>query len=102
MVDTVYTTQELKEKIAFILKNTKVKKAILFGSYAKGKANSNSDIDILIDSDNKIIGLEFYGIWEDISNYLKKNIDLIEKKELIPGGKIEKEILKTGVVIYEK
>lgn len=102
MVDTVYTTQELKEKIAFILKNTKVKKAILFGSYAKGKAKANSDIDLLIDSNNEIVGLEFYGIWEEISNYLKKNIDLIEKKELIPGGKIEEEILKTGVVIYEK
>ena len=74
----------------------------MFGSYAKGLANENSDIDILIDSHNEIVGLEFYGIWEEISNYLRKNIDLIEKKELISAGRMEKEILKTGVVIYEK
>lgn len=77
--------------LAVILKNTKVKKAILFGSYAKGKASEKSDIDLLIDSNNEIIGLEFYGIWYDISNYFNKQIDLIEKKNLSPVEKLNKK-----------
>ncbi len=43
------TIEEIKEKMVPILKNYPVNKAILFGSYAKGKATNRSDIDLYID-----------------------------------------------------
>ena len=100
MSNKTYTMDELRKKIGKILSNFPVEKAILFGSYAKGEATSNSDIDLVIDSNDQIQGLKFYGVRATLEDKLKKNFDLIEQEEIIKGGKIEKEIIKTGVIIY--
>ena len=98
----VYSIDEIKEILFHILSKTEVKKAILFGSYAKQKATKDSDIDILLDSDGKVKGLKFYAIMGQIKEKLNKDVDVIEKTEINKNSKIEKEIEKTGVVIYEK
>ena len=97
-----YTTLEIKETLFPIFSANPIDKAILFGSYAKGSARPTSDIDILIDSGGKIRGIEFYGILEDVSTAFDVPVDLIEVSDLVDGGKIQQEIAKTGVVIYEK
>lgn len=102
MTKKIYTITEIKKILKKSLKDTKVNKAILFGSYAKGEADENSDIDILVDSNGMIKGLEFFGILQTLVDALNKDIDLIEKKEIIAGGKIEQEIEKTGVLVYER
>lgn len=102
MTNKVYTINEIKKLLSISLKDTKVNKAILFGSYAKGEANRNSDIDLLIDSNGKIKGFELFGILQTLVEAFDKNIDLIEQKEIISGGKIEQEIEKTGILVYER
>ena len=102
MTKDIYTIDDIRKILAKSLKYTKVKKAILFGSYANGSADKNSDIDLLVDSNGTIVGMEFFGILQTLVESFNKDIDLIEKKEIISGGKIEKEIQRTGVVVYEK
>ncbi len=41
-----------------------VKKVVLFGSYVKDLANSESDVDLLLDGGSK--GLNFVGLIEDV------------------------------------
>lgn len=48
MSDTVYTISQLKERLIPIFINNRIKRAILFGSYGKGKATKESDIDLEI------------------------------------------------------
>lgn len=98
----IYSIEDIKNMIYEILANTEVEKAILFGSYAKNKPTKNSDIDILIDSKGKIKGLKFFAMVDKIREKLDKEVDVIEKLEIDKNSKIEKEIEKTGVVIYEK
>lgn len=95
-----YEIVKLKEDLTPIFKKYKVKKAILFGSYAKGKANKYSDVDILVDSGLK--GLKFYGLLEDISSKLSTSVDLIDKSQVVRNSEVDKEINATGVVIYER
>lgn len=102
MTTKIYSIEDIKNMIYEILANTEVEKAILFGSYAKNKPTKNSDIDILIDSKGKIKGLKFFAIVDEIREKLDKEVDVIEKLEIDKNSKIEKEIEKTGVVIYEK
>ena len=83
MTKEIYSIDKIRSILKKVLKNTKVDKAILFGSYVKGSANENSDIDLLIDSNNKIVGFEIFGILQTLTNSFKKEIDLIEKKEII-------------------
>lgn len=98
----IYSINDIKEMLKDVLKDTDVEKAILFGSYAKRTPTKDSDIDILIDSKGKIKGLKFFAIIEIIREKFDKNVDVIEKSEIDEGSKIEKEIEKTGVVVYER
>ena len=98
----IYSIEDIKRMIYEVLKETDVEKAILFGSYAKNNPTENSDIDILIDSNGKIKGLKFFAIIDLIREKFDKDVDVIEKTEINKNSRIEKEIEKTGVVIYEK
>jgi len=97
-----YTTDEIIAKLRPIFNAVPVERAILFGSYAKGRATSSSDIDILIDSNGKIRGIDFFGVLEDIVEALQIPVDLIEASQVIEGGRAQREIMETGVVIYER
>ena len=76
----------------------KIKKAILFGSTAKGLNNEKSDIDLVIDGNLK--GLKFFGFLEKASNLFNNDIDLIEQSQIIKGSRMERELANTGVIIY--
>ncbi|MEK6817207.1 MAG: nucleotidyltransferase domain-containing protein [Nanoarchaeota archaeon] len=65
----------LKEKITLILKKEWVKKAGIFGSYARGEQKKNSDIDILVEFDGSLLDLE--RLERILKEKLKKNIDLL-------------------------
>lgn len=98
----IYSIEDIKKILKEILNNTEVDKAILFGSYAKNTPTKYSDIDILIDSNGKVKGLKFYAIVDIIKEKFDKDVDVIEKSEIDRNSKIDKEIHKTGVVVYEK
>lgn len=101
-MEKVYTTDEIKAKLLPIFKAFPIYKAILFGSYAKGNPTQLSDIDIIIDSKGKIRGIDFFGVLEDITEALDIPVDLIEVSQIIDGCRMQQEIAKTGVVIYER
>ena len=72
----------------------------MFGSYAKGLATGNSDIDIVIDSNGESLNIHFYGLLEQIIEKLNKNVDLFEISEIKKGSPIFEEIHKEGVLLY--
>ena len=100
MCDTIYTIDDIKMALHPIFVKHSVKKAVLFGSYVKGLANSNSDVDLLLDSGLR--GLRFVGLIEDVRSALNKEVDVFDETHIIPNSKIFSEISKDGVVIYEK
>ncbi|HRT53348.1 MAG TPA: nucleotidyltransferase domain-containing protein [Flavobacteriales bacterium] len=55
-----------------------VKKAYVFGSFARGEADDRSDIDLLVELDHtRPIGWEFYGWWDELEVLLKRKVDLV-------------------------
>lgn len=93
---------EIKITVEPIVKNTKVRKMMLFGSYAKGIASENSDIDLFMDSGGEITGLDFYNLKSKIEDAFKTNIDLLPDLDVIPSSPVERQINESGVVIYER
>lgn len=102
MTTKIYSINDIKKMLSEILNNTDVERAILFGSYAKNTPTQNSDIDILIDSNGKVKGLKFFAIIDMIKEKFDKDVDVIEKSEIDKNSKIEKEIERTGVIVYER
>jgi len=97
-----YTANEIKAKLIPIFDAVPVEKAILFGSYAKGNPTVASDVDILIDCNGMIRGIDFFGILDDITEALNISVDLIEASQIIADGRVQHEIAETGIVIYER
>lgn len=102
MSEKVYTIEEIKKILNNILKNTTVYSVVLFGSYAKNSADKNSDLDFIIDTKETLMGFKLYSLISKIEEAFKKQVDAFEKTEIIENSKIDEEIKKTGVVVYEK
>lgn len=68
--------KKITDKIIPILLKYKVRKASLFGSYAKGKFDKKSDVDILFQPPEDM-GLEVVSLKRDLEKKLKKKVDLI-------------------------
>ena len=94
----IYTVNDIKRILQPVFKKHNIKKAVLFGSYAKGEADAKSDIDIMVDCNLR--GLAFYGLLEDVVNAVGLQVDLLDRRQIIPASKIQTEIKNTGVVIY--
>ncbi len=88
--------EELKLKIIKILKKNKIKKAGIFGSYARGEQKKNSDIDIIIEP-AKGMGLEFIGVKLELEDKLGRKIDLVTYKGIHPF--LKKKVLNEEIKI---
>ena len=94
----VYDIEEIKRRLTPVFQRYGVRKAVLFGSYARGEARPVSDVDILVDSG--LIGFAFFGFGHDVTQALQKEIDLFDVREVILNSRIDREIKSTGVRIY--
>ncbi|MCL2158408.1 MAG: nucleotidyltransferase domain-containing protein [Oscillospiraceae bacterium] len=75
----VYTIEQLKERIAPIAKKYNLPAVYVFGSYARGEATEDSDVDILVDKANTVLKGMFAmgGLYNDLSEAIEKRIDLV-------------------------
>lgn len=98
--------QKIKEQLLPLLQKSSVKKVILFGSYATGKATRRSDLDLLIIMDTQKRFFNRHDDFEDIYEAFKGfAVDLLiytpEELERISHRRFIKDILNQGEVVYE-
>jgi predicted nucleotidyltransferase len=94
----IYDVMEIKRRLEPVFITNHVKSAVLFGSYALGRATADSDVDILVDSGLR--GLDFVGLIENVREALQKNVDLIDVYYVQKHSKIEHNVNMSGVLIY--
>ena len=80
----IYTIDEIKEKVAPVAKKYNLKAVYLFGSYARGEAGEDSDVDLLIDRSGSTINSMFDmgGLYNDMEESVGKEIDIITQDTL--------------------
>ena len=57
-------------------------------------------MDLLVDSNLR--GLRFVGFMEEIRSAVDKEVDVFDITHIEKGSKIEEEIERTGVLLYEE
>ncbi len=79
MESKIYTFDEIKLITKSVFEKYDIKKAYLFGSYARGEANSDSDIDIMIIKEGSKIAtlLNLAEFETELKKALNKNVDVI-------------------------
>ena len=76
MSDYLYSIEEIKDKVLPIFYEHGINEVYLFGSYAKGTANKDSDVDLLF-SANIIPGMVYLGeLKYALSSALGKEVDI--------------------------
>ncbi len=73
----VYTTEQIRSITAPIAAIYGIKSMSLFGSYARGEATEKSDVDILIERGAIRTAFQMGGLYADLSEGLKKELDLV-------------------------
>jgi len=98
----IHTIEEIAQKITPLFVNKGVTKVVLFGSYAKGVATKNSDIDLMVTAEDWVDIFDLSEISVNVSEVLNIPVDFITAEDVIPGGLADLEIKSSGRVIYEK
>ena len=79
----IYTIDEIKRTVAPIAKKYNIEKVWLFGSYARGEADENSDVDLLLDYERLGGGLfAIGGVYVDFEECFEKGVDIVAQKAM--------------------
>ena len=76
--------QILKEKKPDLQKRYPISELGVFGSYARGDNNEHSDIDILVDFNDRI-GIRFISLAHELEDTFKTKIDLVSRRGIKPN-----------------
>ena len=78
-----------------------IEKAWVFGSFSRGEQRPDSDIDILITFvPNTKMGLQFFGMIDDLEKLLNRSVDLVVEDDLLPFA--AKSANRDKKLIYER
>ena len=83
-----------------ILENVDCDAIVLFGSYARGTQNAESDIDIAIKPNTNISKKQIFYLSQDLEEEIKTEVDLINLDDI--NDSFRYEILINGKTIYCK
>ena len=90
--------EQIKDICIAVFEKYEIEYCYLFGSYAKGTATENSDVDLLIAT--PISGMKFYDLVEALREALHKKVDVLNREQLNDNLELMHEILKDGIKIY--
>ena len=83
MNNDVYTIEEITRRVVPVAKKYKLAAVYLFGSYARGDATPESDVDLLIDLTGSVIrGLNFVSLCDELEESLELKIDIVTMESL--------------------
>lgn len=80
----MYSVDEIREKVAPIARAHRLRAVYLFGSYARGDADENSDIDLLYDRTGSLITslLKASSMYADLKEQFDVPVDLVSADSL--------------------
>ena len=103
-----YTISEIQKRVKPVAEKYGLPLVYLFGSYARGEANADSDIDLLVEvRGTNALGWAFGGLSNDLEAALETPIDLITVASLEEPtdwrGKLHfrEAVKRERVVLYE-
>ena len=73
----VVTIKQIKERIKPVMQKFKIKEVYLFGSYSRGEANNNSDVDIYCESGDLKTLYDEVELKKLLEKSLGKKVDIV-------------------------
>jgi len=97
------TLDEIEKVVTPACDQFNVRRLDVFGSFARGEADSSSDIDLLVEFDDPADrpSKRFFGLLHYLEDHLDRQIDLVTVTGMKPPY-FRRRVLDERVVIYER
>ncbi len=99
MNDNVFTIENIISLVKPIAEKYQVKEIYLFGSYARGEANADSDVDFLVYGGEKFRLTMIFALAEELRETLKKDVDVFEIHEINENSTFYNTIMKERLLV---
>ena len=104
--EKVLSAYALRLLVQPVAKKYGLKEVYLFGSYARGEASADSDVDIMIEGGNIESAEDYFSVQRQLENAFGKPVDLIMANALRQdrsrtGKRLMSHIDRDKVVLYE-
>lgn len=96
---SVMSRGELETIIRELLHKYRAEYALLFGSYARGEATADSDIDVIVFGGENFRARDIFAFGEELRQRTNKDVDAFEIREVNVGTPFYEAVMEEGVRI---
>lgn len=101
----ILSVDSIRRMIMPVVNKYGIERVFLFGSYARGDATPQSDVDLIIEGGNSDGLLDFIRMKEALSGAVGKNVDVVERRAVDEntsrsGKRFRSHIERDQVLIY--
>ncbi len=100
----VYSFEEIQNRVLPIIRKYRIPAMYLFGSYARGDATEESDLDFLVDTTGTELTslLRLGALYCDLEEAFEKQIDLITVRAIMQDSSMESDAEFRKTVMKER
>ena len=95
----ILTLEKITSLVKPIAQRYGVKEIYLFGSYARGEATQNSDLDFLVFGGDNFKLTLIFALAEDLRKVLQKDVDVFEINEINTDSNFYNTIMKERLLV---
>ncbi len=99
MKDVVFTIETIIDMVKPIAKKYHVDQIYLFGSYARGEAGTDSDLDFLVYGGDNFKLTMIFALAEELREVLDKKVDVFEIHEINQESEFYNTIMKERLLV---
>ncbi|SHL03817.1 hypothetical protein SAMN05216582_1352 [Selenomonas ruminantium] len=99
MTVQIFTIENITTLVKPLAKKYQVKEVYLFGSYARGEADENSDLDFLVIGGEGFKLTQIFAFGEELREILNKRVDVFEINEINQDSEFYKTIMREKVLV---
>lgn len=100
----VYSFEEIQHRVLPIVEKYRIPAMYLFGSYARGEATEDSDLDFLVDTTGTDLTslLRLGALYCDLEDAFGKAIDLVTVRSIMQDSSMESDADFRNTVLKER
>lgn len=99
----VYTLEEIGRRVRPVAEKYRLRAVYVFGSYARGEADEDSDVDLLVDdAGSGLRGLAYGGLCYELEQALEKEISFLTLDSLERPCRVKSDLYFRKAVARER
>lgn len=99
MSEKILSFDEIFTLVKPVAEHYRIEKIYLFGSYARGEATEDSDLDFLVLGGKNFKLTRIFALAEDLREIFRKNVDVFEVNELNLNSDFYNVVMKERVLV---